>query len=419
MFSLQPPRVLSAICATIAALCGTHLPAAVPQVAVSSTHALALRGDGSMVGWGDNFYLPLGVPNNLAKTSAIEVPQFRAGSGVIAVAAGSHFSIALKADGSVWSWGWNNNNRLGNPANVTGAPMLVSGFGPGSGVIAIAAAESAGLALKSDGTVWMWGENTYGLAGDGTAGLNTNRATPVLVPGLPPIRSIHVGRIHAVAVAHDGTLWGWGQQREGQFCTLPSPLAQRPSPDVRSTPARESLPVGVTPVPGAFATLFVRTDGGVDVCGSGTRCEYSGNFGGLSPTGFSTIPGAGGVRSVAAGRDSNYFLQSDGSVRACGINDFAQLGNGTTAGGTTPVSTPVSVPGLSNTIWVAAGGTTTVGVAVTREGNVFSWGGLLPERPAGHRQQDAWQPLAGHAGGGRGQRRTAHSRPGPGCRSGR
>ncbi|MDR0791648.1 MAG: hypothetical protein LBE47_03805, partial [Methanomassiliicoccaceae archaeon] len=88
------------------------------------------------------------------------------------VSAGGSHSLALRSDGTVWAWGYNNHGQLGNfTFTDSSRPMWVSGFGgPGvlTDVTAIAAGEYHSIALKDDGTVWAWGHNSNGQLGDGT-----------------------------------------------------------------------------------------------------------------------------------------------------------------------------------------------------------------------------------------------------------
>src|SRR5207237_805117 len=97
-------------------------------------------------------------------------------SSVIASAAGSVHSLALKNDGTVWSWGGNTNGQVGDgTTNQRTSPVQVTTL---SSVIAIAAGADHSLALKSDGTIWTWGKNSSGQIGDGTT---TNRPSPTQV----------------------------------------------------------------------------------------------------------------------------------------------------------------------------------------------------------------------------------------------
>ena len=129
----------------------------------------------------------------------------------MAIAAGSYTSYALKTDGTVWAWGANNGGQIGDGTTTTRtSPVAVSGL---SNVIAIAAGATHALALKGDGTVWAWGSNAYGQLGDGTT---TSRTTPVQVTSLSTSTlaiSAHANISHAVKT--DRTLWSWGDNYGG------------------------------------------------------------------------------------------------------------------------------------------------------------------------------------------------------------
>src|SRR4030095_12227950 len=90
-------------------------------------------------------------------------------SDIIMVSGGPAHGLALKSDGTVLAWGNNTEGQLGNGTNDSSPiPVQVSGWGKGSGVIAIAAGFQFSMALKSDGTVWTWGNNNFGKLGDGS-----------------------------------------------------------------------------------------------------------------------------------------------------------------------------------------------------------------------------------------------------------
>src|SRR5690349_19942037 len=94
-------------------------------------------------------------------------------SEMTSVAAGYAHSIALKSDGTVWAWGYNNDGELGNGTTTSSlTPVQVSAL---SGINAVAVRGYHSLALKSDATIWAWGYNGLGELGDGTT---TNRSTP-------------------------------------------------------------------------------------------------------------------------------------------------------------------------------------------------------------------------------------------------
>ncbi len=123
-------------------------------------------------------------------------------------------------------WGENNNGEIAIPTNVQSVVAYPSEVvGPGrsgtlSGVTAIAATHDASLALKSDGTLWSWGNNGTGELGNGTT---VNQSSPVQVTGpggtgtLSGVRTLAAGGYHALALKNDGTVWSWGYDVFGQL----------------------------------------------------------------------------------------------------------------------------------------------------------------------------------------------------------
>lgn len=136
----------------------------------------------------------------------------------IQVAAGSGHSVVLKSDGTVWTWGNNSNGQLGNGAEIKDdVPKPVIGL---SNVSDISAYGNHTMALKSDGTVWMWGFNNYGELGDGTT---VDKYYPTKVLNLPAIKipeneyehTISISNSHALVVDVEGKVWAWGWKAFG------------------------------------------------------------------------------------------------------------------------------------------------------------------------------------------------------------
>jgi len=156
------------------------------RLAAGARHSFAIMGDGSVRAWGRNAVGELGNGTTTNSSTPVAV-SFGAGSGVIAVAgnappitttspSGDGHSMALKADRTVWAWGNNTSGEQGN-GSATGpdscgttpcskVPRRVASL---AGVTAIAAGGSFDMALKSDGTVWTWGDNKSGELGLGTS----------------------------------------------------------------------------------------------------------------------------------------------------------------------------------------------------------------------------------------------------------
>ncbi|MBM2813220.1 MAG: hypothetical protein HW416_3979 [Chloroflexi bacterium] len=133
-------------------------------------------------------------------------------TGVVAVAAGEYHSLAVKSDGSVWAWGDNYYGQLGDGTTTNrSAPTSVPGL---TGVVAMAAGYGHTIALRSDGSVWAWGDNSFGHLGDGTT---TSRSSPVRVPDLTGVTYVAVGDTYTMAIKADGTILSWGDSTYGQL----------------------------------------------------------------------------------------------------------------------------------------------------------------------------------------------------------
>src|SRR5207248_1925258 len=113
--------------------------------------------------------------------------------------------LALKSDGTPWAWGSNSYGQLGNANNAdSNVPVQVSGL---TGVVAMAGGYAQSLAVKSEGTGWAWGYNGNGQLGNGGS---ANSAVPVQVSSLRGVTGIAAGAGHSLAVKSDGTVLTWG-----------------------------------------------------------------------------------------------------------------------------------------------------------------------------------------------------------------
>jgi alpha-tubulin suppressor-like RCC1 family protein len=173
----------------------------IKAIAAGEEHSVALTRDGVVWGWGRN-----GADVAQPITRMQSLPE------VTAVAAGGYQTVALTAAGSVYTWGANHYGNLGNGSTQASAtPVVVFGL---SDVKAIAAGRTHTLALKSNGSVWAWGSNTYGEAGLPNA--LTSVSTPFMVSGLSGVKAIAAGEFNSAAIKTNGTVWVWGNNSWGQ-----------------------------------------------------------------------------------------------------------------------------------------------------------------------------------------------------------
>jgi alpha-tubulin suppressor-like RCC1 family protein len=153
-------------------------------------HTAALKLDGSVVAWGNNSKGQIGDGTVAANLGPVQVLG-AGGAGflddIASVTAGANHTAALMNDETVWTWGSNNNGQLGLDSIDTSAHSVPEQVKGSEGVgwfencTLISSGYDCVLALKTDGTMWAWGENYYGQLGDGTS--FNDRDTPVLSGG--------------------------------------------------------------------------------------------------------------------------------------------------------------------------------------------------------------------------------------------
>ncbi|HAN10821.1 MAG TPA: hypothetical protein DCP90_09470 [Clostridiales bacterium] len=198
----------------------------VSQVSAGSDHIMALKSDGTVYAWGRDDYGQLGDGTNVVyRTTPVQakgVGGIGYLTGVSQISVGWYHSVALKSDGTVYGWGA---SYLGNNTTV-GSTTPVQAFGVGgsgylTGISQISAGGMHTIALKSDGTVYSWGwNNDYGQIGDNTT---IARTVPVQVLGvggsgfLTGVSQISGGDFYTVALKSDGTVYIWGANNSGQI----------------------------------------------------------------------------------------------------------------------------------------------------------------------------------------------------------
>ena len=185
-------------------------------VSIAANEVFALKNDGTVWYWGPSAYMP---------SASYYATQMSSISNVIAISANGNYNnwltfvLMLKNDGTVWGIGYNGYYQLGNGSNnnVFNNPLQASGL---TNVIAIATGLGHCLALKSDGSVWGWGNNSYGQL----PGAGNPQTVPVKLTGMPQnIVSIGCGgqndpsQGHSYAIDSNGNVWTWGLNNLGQL----------------------------------------------------------------------------------------------------------------------------------------------------------------------------------------------------------
>ncbi len=307
--------------------------------------------------WGNNEHGQLGNGTTTPSLTPVRVTGL---TDVKALAGGGFHSLAVKNDGTVWAWGDNELGELGNGTTTNSSiPVQVSGL---IGVRAIAAGVYHSLALREDGTVWAWGYNTCGQLGIGT--VSDFSSIPVQVIGLANVTAIAAGWEFSVALRSDGTVWVWGTNAEGELgdgTIEPYPAAHPVPTKVPALNGMASVAAGYWHVlaldRSGFVSAWGQNDGGQ--LGDGTGLNR------LFPT---PVGGVGLVTALAAGLRHSLAITASG-LWAWGANDFGDLGTGTLQYYLAPEQI-TAFPELGPTA-IAAGAYHSLAIS---DGNLYWWG---------------------------------------------
>lgn len=210
-------------------------PDRIIAVSAGKLYSLALSAEGKVYAWGDNEDGQLGKgtidsTDNLANSVPVDITNnfttLASSDKIIAVSAGEYHSLALSADGRVYTWGNNYDGQLGDgSATKKSTPVdITDKFPADSGKIKyISAGYRSGFAISVDDKVYGWGKNDTGELGLGAGG-KVNKSTPIEIPTLSGKNLIIVDTqynssiaLHSVALGADGVLYTWGNNSNGQL----------------------------------------------------------------------------------------------------------------------------------------------------------------------------------------------------------
>lgn len=280
---------------------------------------------------------------NLATTLNLQI-----GKGIEPMAqqaaAGYSHSLAVKTDGSLWVWGSGLYGKLGtgNTSSISWPKKIMDD-------VAQVAAYTHSLFVKTDGSLWACGYNKYGQLGDGTT---TDIKTPVKVKD--GVRRVACGNYHTLIIKTDGSLWVCGFNEYGQ-------LGDNTTTD-RHNPVK--IMDGVAQVAGGgYHTLIVKTDGSLWTCGLN---NYGQLGDGTTTNRLMPVKIMDNVVQVAAGWRHSLAIKSDGSLWTWGLNGAGELGDGTKIDRYTPVKVMDDVAQASAQWYYS--------IAVKTDGTLWAWG---------------------------------------------
>ena len=348
-------------------------PAGVPtdftyvQADAGGYHSLAIGSDGYVYAWGLNDHGQLGnhTTSNSSTPVRVHGPN-NSGEGLkaIQVAAGAWNSMALAADGTVYTWGSISKGGGYDCSSQQNVPMAVKDPSDASGVlhaVQISTSWSFDMALGQDGYVYTWGYNTHGQIGKNTTDNSfhltpsrvfaSNKSTAAAGPWLKAVQ-VSAGGWFALAIGEDGNTWAWGYNQYGSLGNGYSSTNADTDyvPQKVRYPANADAVTAVQVSAGVYDSLAVDTDGNTWAWGRNNYGQLGDNktidrnspvkvFASAQST-SSAGPWLNALQ-VSAGWQHSLAIGTDGVAKAWGDNQYGQLGN-PNSGRQSPVPSPVS-----------------------------------------------------------------------------
>ena len=316
--------------------------------------ASAIKTDGTLWLWGYGYHGIFGNNSTVARSSPVQTVS--ATTNWKQTASGFSSTSAIKTDGTLWLWGRNLYGELGNNSTIAQSSPVQTVSGGTNWKQVAAGYYIFSSAIKTDGTLWMWGRNCNGELGNNST---VARSSPVqTVSATTTWNRVSVGSKIAAAIKTDGTLWLWGCNAAGEIGNNSTTSRSSPTQTISGgTNWKQVSPSVDGGIVGA-----IKTDGTLWMWGSG----FCGSLGTVLSIGQSspvqTISGGTNWRQVATANANAGAIKTDGTLWMWGKGKHGALGNNSTIDQSSPVQTmsatanwvQMSMSGLNGYISVAA-----------------------------------------------------------------
>ena len=182
-----------------------------PEISAGATFSLAVDPNGKLWSTGSNNYGQLGLGNTASYSSFTQVGALTTWSKPAALGGGGDANAAIKTDGTLWTWGYNNKGQLGLGDTISRSSPVQVGTDTDWAEISMG---SFAAAIKTDGTLYAWGYNYAGNLGQGNT---ITLSSPAQIGSLTTWSKVTIGSGHCLALKTDGTIWAWGSSFQGQL----------------------------------------------------------------------------------------------------------------------------------------------------------------------------------------------------------
>ena len=317
-------------------------------------------GNGQLFGWGANERGTLALNDRTYRSSPTQVGSDTTWSVLLKGGHSNDGSGAIKSDGTLWMWGRSDQGQLGqNDTADYSSPTQVPGTTWKNG----ATSPNSTLATKTDGTLWSWGSASSGVLGLNQSTANARCSSPTQIPGTT-WDEVFAGYETACAVKTNGELWMWGLNDRGQLAQNDRTNYSSPKqvPGTTWTTGNNTSQQGM-------ACRFIKTDGTLWSWGY----NNGGGLGLNNTTQYSSPVQVGGDTNWSTVGGSSYNgigTKTDGTLWTWGTNNKGALGTNQPNG--TLVSSPVQVPGTNWAVGVIPNNKYVL--AAKTDGTLWSWG---------------------------------------------
>jgi alpha-tubulin suppressor-like RCC1 family protein len=374
------------------------------QASGGDQHTAAIKTNGTLWSWGNGISGQLGTLTLGGRITP--VTTFAGGTNwadtattnpedLYTLSAGYRHTAAIKTDGTLWTWGAGTSGQLGNTIITGGRSTPVTTFAGGTNWKQVSVAQVHTSAIKTDGTLWIWGAGTTGRLGNANT---SDRSTPVTTfTGGTDWKQISSGYGHTAAIKTDGTLWVWGNASNGRLGNG-STIGSRSTPITTFAGGTDWKTVTCTVTFGISSnanTAAIKTDGTLWIWGNGTYGRLgNGITTGNRSTPITTFAGGTDWKQVSSSASHITAIKTDGTLWTWGNGSFGQLGNAIEANRSTPVTTFAG-----GTDWKQASGGYRYTAAVKTDGTLWTWGDGSYGKTGTNDQTDRSTPATTFAGG--------------------